>query len=81
MWGAVWRAVQTLPIGYLFALVVEEFMAQLLPIMRAAPDSEGSALIAAAEAVEANFLLLVILGTIISLLGRAHLESRLGGAT
>jgi hypothetical protein len=79
MWGAIWRGAISLGAGYLFALVVEKTLGVLLPVMRAAPQSDGSTLIAAAETVQSNFLLLVIIGIGLTLLGRAHLESRLGG--
>lgn len=77
MLAAIVRAaVVSAPIGYLIAIIVEKTMEVCITIMEAAPASPSKdKFINAATLVQENFLLLVLVGILITLLARAHIES------
>jgi len=69
-------AVVNAPYGFLIALVVERFLTVVIGIMQEAPASpDKQRFIDAAGLVESNFLLLVLIGTLVVVLARAHVES------
>lgn len=82
MLGAIVRAaIIHGPLGYLFALIVSEMFGALLPVMQAAPDSAAKAdLVGAAQIMQEQFLLLVLIGIVVTLIARGAVEGSLGVA-
>jgi len=77
MLAAIVRAaVVNAPIGFLVAVVLERTLTVLLGVMQAAPSSPSKdRFVEAVSIVESNFLLLVLLGILVVVLARAHIES------
>lgn len=67
------------PLGYLFALIVSEMLGALLPVMRAAPASDAkSQFVGAAEVMQGQFLLLALIGIVLTVIARGAVEGSLG---
>lgn len=79
MWGIVFRSALDAAGGYFIALIVERTLGVMLTLAEDAPNSDGSSIVGAMQTAQENFLLLIILGIVLTFLARAHVESQLAG--
>lgn len=77
MYGALLRNGGYLAFGALFAAVVQRIVSPFIDILK--PAADGSAYLRGLEALNSNYLLIIILAVAFAVMARAVVESKLPG--